>query len=71
MNHHDGVVEVQCHDLELDAPIVFADPDQPRVAVAVAGTWSGTTESITNFAWALPMRWRLAERYHRRVRSTL
>jgi len=29
--YHDGVVEVQCHDLELDASIVFADPDQASV----------------------------------------
>jgi hypothetical protein len=50
MDHHDGVVEIQSHDLEFDTPIVFADPDQTSVRVAVAGTWSGTTESITNMA---------------------
>jgi len=32
VDHHDGVVEVQCHDLELDAPIVFADPDETSVS---------------------------------------
>ncbi len=39
-------------------------------AVAVAGTRSGSTVSMTCRAWALPMRWRLAERNHRNCRST-
>lgn len=31
-HHHDGVVvEVKRNDLELDAPVVLANPDQPGV----------------------------------------
>jgi glucokinase len=66
----DGVIEVQRHDLKLDAPVVLADPDQASAAVAVAATRWGATESMTNIAWALPIRWRRAERNHRSVRST-
>ena len=31
MDDHDSLVEVQRHDLQLDAAIIKADPDQARV----------------------------------------
>jgi len=31
VDHHDGVVEVQCHHLELDAPVVLTGPAQASV----------------------------------------
>jgi hypothetical protein len=31
MDHDERVVQVQCHDLKLDATIVLPDPDQPGV----------------------------------------
>ena len=39
-------------------------------ATSVEGTACGSTVVMTCIAWALPMRWRRAERYHRTSRST-
>lgn len=70
MDDDDGVIEVQRHDLKLDAPVVLADPDQASVRGRGRSYRWGATESMTNIAWALPIRWRRAERNHQSVRST-
>ncbi len=56
MDHYDGVVEIERDDLELDATVVRTDPDQSSVCGLGRRHPGGRAASMTNIAWALPIR---------------
>jgi len=56
VDNDDRLGKVQCQDLELNAAIVIANPDETRVVLGSRRDRTGSLLVITCIAWALPIR---------------